>query len=41
MDGINSKEEKLITWTHPPSGWYALNSDDAARGSPGMQEGEL
>lgn len=29
------KIEKHISWLKPPDGWYALNTDGAAKGSPG------
>ena len=31
----HSRVEKYISWTPPPVGWYAMNTDGAARGSPG------
>lgn len=30
-----TKEERFITWAPPLVGWYAMNTDGAARGSPG------
>lgn len=33
------KREVFVTWKAPPNGWYALNSDGAAKGSPGLAGG--
>ena len=35
----NGKEEVGVAWKHPPMDWYVLNTDGAAKGSPGPAGG--
>lgn len=32
-------QEVMVDWKFPPMGWYVLNSDGAAKGSPGLAGG--
>lgn len=34
------KKEVYASWSVPPIGWYALNSDGTTKGSPGMAGGD-
>lgn len=35
----NLKKEIFVQWITPPEGWYGLNSNGAAKGSPGPVSG--
>lgn len=35
----NQKQEALISWCHPRTNWYKLNTDGAFKGKPGMAGG--
>lgn len=39
IHNIGTKEEIYVCWKPPPSGWYTLNSDEAAKGAPGPTGG--
>lgn len=37
--GTKRKKEVYVAWQAPPIGWYALNTDGAAKGNPGPAGG--